>query len=149
MAMDPDVTIHLTGPRDSYWYPMSYIWTNEMELKDKVGKPYFTFQPDTSHEYIQFFGEGVEYMDITFNDQLKVYHNVYGTMYYPVKHFLVNNYAYVGTITSPKESTYKCGVEWWWDMAIYAYLAVIAVNIPAAILFQVPMYYSWGLTVSL
>jgi hypothetical protein len=42
-----------------------------------------------------------------------------------------------------------CGMDTWINIALWAYLGVLALNIPAAILFRVPMYYTWGLTVSL
>jgi hypothetical protein len=58
--MDVDITITLTGPRNSYWYPMNYIWTNELQVKDLIGKDFFTFAPDYSNDYIQLFGEGIE-----------------------------------------------------------------------------------------
>jgi hypothetical protein len=46
---------------------MKYSWTNELNLKDTIGKDYFTFEPDYSHEYIQLFGEEseVNFMSIT------------------------------------------------------------------------------------
>jgi hypothetical protein len=66
--MTNDFTIKLTGPRNSFWYPMEYIWTNELQLKDTIGKDWFTFEPDYSNEIIQFFGEGTEYLEITFED---------------------------------------------------------------------------------
>ena len=50
-SMD-DFYIKIYGPRQDYWYPMKYEWTNEMMLKDTVGKDHFTFRPDYSHEYI-------------------------------------------------------------------------------------------------
>lgn len=40
-------------------------------------------------------------------------------------------------------------MAWWWNFAWWAYVILVAVNIPAAILFKVPMYYAWGLTASL
>lgn len=67
----------------------------------------------------------------------------------PVVHYLINNYAFIGYVSSPKESTYMCGMDTWINIAFYAYLAILAVNVPAAVLFSVPMYYTWGLTVSL
>lgn len=66
-----------------------------------------------------------------------------------MRHFLINNYAFVGYIQTPKESSYKCDVEYWMYLAFWAYVGVVLINIPAAILFRVPMYYSWGLTLSL
>ena len=42
-----------------------------------------------------------------------------------------------------------CEADDWFKIAYYAFLAVIALNIPAAILFGVPMYYSWGLVLSI
>ncbi len=50
--MEDDFTIKLTGPRSDFWYPMEYYWTNELQLKDNVGKDWFTFKPEYSHEYI-------------------------------------------------------------------------------------------------
>ena len=38
--------------------------------------------------------------------------------------------------------------EWMW-LTWWAYIAVIAVNIPGAIFLGVPMYYTWGITLSL
>lgn len=50
--MSTDFTINMYGPRSSYWYPMSYTWTNELQLKDLIGEDYFTFWPDYSNTYI-------------------------------------------------------------------------------------------------
>jgi hypothetical protein len=78
-----------------------------------------------------------------------VYHSLWGLLYNPIKHFLINNYAFIGYIKEPKESSYKCGVEWWMYLAWWFYIGVVLINIPAAIFFRVPMYYAWGLTLSL
>ena len=64
-------------------------------------------------------------------------------------HFLINNYAFVGYLTTPKESSYKCEMDEWMRIALWGYVAILFINIPAAIMFRVPMYYTWGLTVSL
>ena len=63
-----DFQINIYGPRTSYWYPVSYTWTNELPLKGATGLDYFTYEPDFSHEYIQLFGEESEWFDVTFLD---------------------------------------------------------------------------------
>lgn len=83
-------------------------------------------------------------MDVTIKDQTKVYHSTCGPT-----HQLTNNYAYFGFVQYPQESTYKCEVWDWWQLAYYSYIWLAAANIPAAILLRVPMYYTWGLTLSL
>ena len=80
---------------------------------------------------------------------MKVYHPTFGLMYTPITHYLINNYAFIGYIKEPKESNYKCDMEDWMYVAFWAYVAVVLVNIPAAIFLRVPMYYAWGLTLSL
>jgi len=81
---------------------------------------------------------------VTVESQNLIYHSTCG-----VTHTLTNNYAYVGYVQAPKESTYKCEMEDWWWLAWWSYVGLVAANIPAAILFRVPMYYAWGLTSSL
>jgi hypothetical protein len=107
VLVDPSLTVNdfqitLTGPRSNMWYPMTYYWTNELALKDTVGENYFTFEPDYSNPIIQFFGENTEYFDITFLQQHKIYNSIYGLMYTnPVVHYLINNYAFIGYVSSP------------------------------------------------
>lgn len=67
----------------------------------------------------------------------------------PTTHFLTNDFHLLGYINSPRESSYKCEVEWWWELAYWSYIWLVLINIPAAIFLRVPMYYSWGLTLSL
>lgn len=74
---------------------------------------------------------------------------IYNAIYQDAFHTIINNYHFVGYYNVPKESNYKCEMEWWWQAGWWSYIVLIVANIPAAILLRVPMYYTWGLTCSL
>jgi hypothetical protein len=109
-----------------------------------VGVDWLTFEPDFSDDLIQFFGESSEYLEIYVGDMGQIYNAACGPT-----HFLTNDFHFLGWLNSPKESNYKCDVEWWWELAWESYVWLVLMNIPAAIFLRVPMYYSWGLTLSL
>ena len=88
-------------------------------------------------------------MEINFENTLQVYHPTYGLMYTPMRHYLINDYAFIGYFSEPKESNYKCDVDEWMYVAFWGYIGVVLINIPASIFLRVPMYYSWGLTFSI
>mmetsp|Transcript_7472 Transcript_7472/g.6761 ORF Transcript_7472/g.6761 Transcript_7472/m.6761 type:complete len:402 (-) Transcript_7472:1146-2351(-) len=108
-SMD-DFTLKLYGPREPRWYPMRYVWSNQYQLQNLVGLDWFSFEPDYSDPIIQLFGDGAETMDLTFEDKTKVFNSIYQDP----DHTLINNYVFLGYINSPRESSYRCGMEWWW-----------------------------------
>lgn len=52
MDISVDLTFNVHGPRNSYWYPFSFTWTNEFQVKDLIGESFMTFNPDYSNPYI-------------------------------------------------------------------------------------------------